>query len=181
MSVPRSLALAAALCVSACQVTPVTNENTPPTITVTLTDKLANQGWAGNQYVIQPNGLVTVDPNLDILIAVSAHDPGGMNTLSGFVGFYVNACGFAEGGGYMNTLDSFNATAAHNPPNTVTDTLPYLYEITTASLQAQPCNYNQSGSSGLGTVRLSATATNQSNLTASGVYLIHTKGGVIPQ
>jgi hypothetical protein len=174
-------ALGAALLLTACQVTPVTNETTPPTVTVTLIDKLANQGWAGNQYVIQAGGLVTVNPNLDILIEVSAHDPGGMKELSGAVGFYVNACGSESGGGYMNSLDSFDATATHNPPNTVTDTLPYAYEVTTAQLKALPCDYGKNGSSGLGTVRLLATAVNQSNQMATGIYMIHTQGGVIPQ
>jgi hypothetical protein len=171
--------LAAGAC--ACQVTPNPNSNTPPTITVTLIDKLQNQGWANNQMVLANGGLVTVDPNIDVLVAVSAHDPAGMNTLNGTVQFYVNACGFSQGGGVFDPLDSVNATATHNPPNTVTDTIPYLYEVKTATLKAQPCNFGQNGSSGLGTVVVRMTATNQANLQTAYSGDIHTVGGVIPQ
>jgi len=178
-----------AVVVSACQVKPNKGETTPPTITITLMDKLGNQpspfspaSTYNSKYVFSGNNdIVTVDPNLDILITVSAKDPGGMNTLTGSIWYFAN-CAQGVGGGVSATLTGINETATNNPPNTVTDTLPFLYEVKSAQLKtAQSQNCSTSMPDGLGSVVVQVNATNQSNISASAKEYIHTVGGVIPQ
>jgi hypothetical protein len=183
-TIGRSLSLLVpAFAVAACQVTPNTTETTPPTITVTLMDKLGNQGWTNNQKVVPSNGYINnINPSLDILIAVSGHDPGGMNTLNGGVWFFTN-CLSGSYGGTNATLASISETATHNPPNTVTDTLPFLYEATTAGLkaaQSSACTQVGYGAAGLGTIVVDATATNQANLSTTTNDDLQLTGGVLP-
>lgn len=179
-----------ALAVSACQGKPNKGETTPPTITITLMDKLGNQvapfspaSTYNSKFVFSGNnGVVQVDPNLDILIVISATDPGGMNTLTGSISYFAN-CAQGVGGGVFATLTGINETATNNPPNTVTNTLPFLYEVKSAQLKtAQSQNCANSGTpNGLGSVVVQVAATNQSNKSVSVKEYIHTVGGVIPQ
>lgn len=193
MSLERSLpALGLSIAITACQVTPNPNEKTPPTLTITLMDKIGNQtaftppSTYNAKFVFSGNnGLVTVDPNLDILITISATDPGGMSTLSGGIWYYGNCSTPAGQGGNLGNLASINETATHNPPNTVTNTLPFLYEVTTAqlkTLQAKNCTGPQGNSpDGLGTVVIGVNATNQANISTTLTENMHTVGGVLPQ
>lgn len=173
-----------ALAASACQVTPNPNGTTPPTLTVTLRDKLGNQGWANNQTVVPTNGyLKGINPNLDILIVISGTDPGGMNTLMGYINFFAN-CPQDQGGGVFASLVGISETATHNPPNTVTNTLPFLYEVTTAGLkaaQAANCSPVAPNTAGLGTIVVNVTATNQANLSTTTKDDLQLVGGVLPQ
>jgi hypothetical protein len=157
------------------QVTPNTGETTPPTITVTVTDKLNNN----TKTVLQPNVLLKFSQQFDILIIVSAKDPGGMKTLSGEVEFF--DCG-GGGGGYYVYMDYFNETATVSPQNTVGNVLFYSREVTTADVQKLPCGTGNS--SGSGTIVLTVYATNQSNKLAdqSGQngYFIQIANGLLP-
>jgi hypothetical protein len=180
MSASRAfLAIGAALCLSACQVVPKTNETSGPKFTVTLADKLHNQGWPNDRKIVHSGGTVTVDPSLDILVTISAKDSGGMDTLDSDVMFHANACG-SSGGTFVSTIDTSNQTAHPNPPGTVTDTLFYLHELTTHDLKSQPCDPLHTTSSGLGTVVLLARATNASQRASNFTFNIHTVGGVSP-
>jgi hypothetical protein len=125
------------------------------------------------------NDLVVVDPNLDILITISATDPGGMSRLSGGISYYAN-CPTSAGSGVRISLTAIDETATHNPPNTVTNTLPFVYEVTTAQLKtAQAANCN-GASDGLGSVIVQVAATNQANLDTSVTEYLQTVGGVLP-
>jgi hypothetical protein len=188
MSLQRSFAvLGLVIALAACQVTPNPSEKTPPTVTITLMDKIGNQtvfsppSAVNSKFVFSGNnGLVTVDPNLDILITISATDPGGVNTLSGAIEYYAN-CAQATGSGVLVSLTAVNETATHNPPNTVTNTLPFVYEVTHAQLKtAQAENCSVGVPDGLGTVVINVTATNQANLSTSVTQNMQTVGGVLP-
>jgi hypothetical protein len=179
-----SLAIGLGLAASACQVPPNLTETTPPTVTVTLTDRLGNQGFKNNNRLVVPSsGFVdNLNPNMDILIAISAHDPGGMNTLTGEIELFAN-CPSGQGDGVFAPLTYINETAAHNPPNTVSDTLPFLFEVTSSMLksaQAQNCP-GPPPPNGLGTIVLYLGATNQANVSTGQIRdLLHMTGGVIP-
>jgi len=111
-----------AVVVSACQVKPNKGETTPPTITITLMDKLGNQPSPftpattyNSKYVLSGNNyIVTVDPNLDILITISAKDPGGMNTLTGSIWYFAN-CGQGVGGGVTAALTDIKRDGDQQP------------------------------------------------------------------
>jgi hypothetical protein len=176
MSTARALlATGVALCAVACHVRPNPNEKTAPALTVTLADKLHNQGWPADQRVVQAGGSLVVDPHLDILITVAAKDPGGMKALDSNLVFYANACG--GNGVFESPLDVSNQSATPHPPGSVADTLFYVHELTTHSLKAQPCDPLKTTSAGLGTVVLLSRATNQSNRATNFAFNIRTAGG----
>jgi hypothetical protein len=188
MSPERLLAaLGLVIAIVACQVTPNPSEKTPPTVTITLMDKIGNQtafspaSTVNSKFVFSGNnGLVTVDPNLDVVITISATDPGGMKTLAGAISYYAN-CLTTGGDGVNIPLTAVNETATNNPPNTVTNTLPFVYEVTTAQLKtAQAANCSVGIPDGLGTVVINVTATNQANLSTSVTQNMQTFGGVLP-
>lgn len=179
MTVLRTtVAIALAACAWGCQVQQNTHEKTGPDITLTLADKLGNQGWTNNRKVLHANGTVTVKPTLDILITVAANDKGGVSTLDTVLMFFANGCGASPGGTFVSTIDTSNQTATPHPPNTITDTLFYLHEITTNGLKHQPCDPLPAVGSGLGTVDIIATATNPSDKLSDRLFKIHTVGGV---
>jgi hypothetical protein len=167
----------------ACQVTPNSAEKSPPAVTITLMDKIGNQtafsppSTVNSKFVFSGNlDLVTVDPNLDIVITISATDSGGMKTLAGAISYYANC----PSGGVSIPLTTVNETATNNPPNTVTNTLPFVYEVTTAQLKTAQSENCTGVPDGLGTVVMKVTATNQANLDTSLTEDMHTVGGVIP-
>jgi hypothetical protein len=179
MSISRALvAFGLSLCLAGCQVDQMTNEPSGPSITLTLLDKLHNQGWPEDRKVLDSNTTVTVKPDMDILITVSAHDQGGVSTLDNVLMFFANGCGNPPGGAFVSTIDTSNQMATPHPPNTITDTLFYLREITTSSLKTQPCTVGPGTSTGLGTVYVIASATNPSDRFSDRLFKIHTTGGV---
>jgi hypothetical protein len=163
-----------------CPLTPDTTEKTPPTITVTVQDRLNNNA----QTVLQPNGLAQFDPQFDIFIIVVANDPGGMKELDGNVYFVSNSCGSPNNVGnvYYDSIDNLYQVATVSPQNTVPDELLYLHEVKTADVQALPCGNGFGGTcSGVGSIVVNVAATNQSNRTAgTNQYIIRIGNGALP-
>jgi hypothetical protein len=184
-------AVCISLALSACQVPPNLGETTAPTITVTLRDKLGNQGWSpnnnkpgmgNNQYILPVSSstllIDNLNPNMDILIGISGHDSGGMSTLTGDIAYFGNCTQSLQS--VSVTLTNINESATHNAPNTVTDTLPFLYELTSSTLKSAQAQHCPGERDGLGTVILAVGASNQAGHSSVANYYLHITGGVIP-
>jgi hypothetical protein len=93
-----------------------------------------------------------------------------MKSLTGSISFYSNRCADdTTVNGYENSLATIDEVATKIPPNSVTDTLPFFYEVKSATLQAFSCSGGGGvgASSGIGSVLINVAATNAS-LKASG-------------